>query len=378
MTGRLVRALARALDSAAALLPADRRHWAEALQAETGQVPAGWPRLTWLTGGLWLIAKETGMARRIGYWTGAAAVMAAVAWVVWLSWQTAPPADPESVTDRVRVLVGAAALAGLPWVARRRGLFGPVANSIVPRLVRILGCAAICGMGVAIVHIDRHGGVHGVVGTGGFSWVREACGLIILIAAVAVPLALKARRPQTEPEVLAFVAVVGGVIALVVVPIQAFVVGFAVLVLAATSRRSPIAPATWVIALIASLPMAAAALTLPFIFGNLYSAIFVVALIALALGVAAGASAARQVPGTGHPDGMRSARIRQGALAGAAAGAIGGLAATSVSLILGEMVVVGILAGLMGGVIGGSAVANRRDRCVAARLTVSGAPVPTE
>ena len=378
MTGRLARALSQSLDSAAALLPADRRHWAEALQAEAGQVQAGWPRLTWLTGGLWLIAKETGVARRIGYWIGTAAVVAAVAWVVWLSWQTAPPADPESVNDRVRVLVGAAALAGLPWVARRRGLLGPVANGIVPRFARITGCAAICGMGVAIVHNDRHGGFNGVVGTGAFSWERQTCGLLVLVAAVAVPLVLQARRPQTETEVLAGVVVIGGLVALLVVPIQAFVVGFAVLVLAATSRRSPIAPATWVIALVASLPMAAAALALPFTFGDLYSAIFIVALIALALSAVAGALAARQVPGTGDPDGMRSARIRQGALAGAAAGAIAGLVATSVAVILGEMVVVGVLAGLMGGAFGGSLVANRRDRAVATRLTAPGTPVLTD
>ena len=124
--------------------------------------------------------------------------------------------------------------------------------------------------------------------------------------------------------------------------------------------------------------MAAAALALPFTFGDLYSAIFVVALIALALSAVAGALAARQVPGTGDPDGMRSARIRQGALAGAAAGAIAGLVATSVAVILGEMVVVGVLAGLMGGVFGGSLVANRRDRAVTTGLTAPGTPMLTE
>ena len=105
MTARLASALTRMLAGAALLLPADRRPWAEALQAEADQAPAGWPHLAWLAGGFWLIAKESGMARKIGYWIGVAGIAAAVALVVWLSWRAAGPADPESLTDRVRVLV---------------------------------------------------------------------------------------------------------------------------------------------------------------------------------------------------------------------------------------------------------------------------------
>ena len=48
LTG-LLRVLAR-------LLPAGRREWAEAVQAEASQAPAGWPRLSWLAGGVWLVA----------------------------------------------------------------------------------------------------------------------------------------------------------------------------------------------------------------------------------------------------------------------------------------------------------------------------------
>src|ERR1700722_6686037 len=201
MTARLAAALARALAGAARILPADRQPWAEALQAEADQIPAGGPRLAWLAGGFWLLAKEGGMARKIGYWTGAAAIAAAAALVVWLSWRAAGPADPESVTDRFRVLVGASALAALPWGARRRSLFGPVADSGVARLVRIGGCAAICAMGLGIVRVDRHAGINGVVGSGHFSWLREMTGLAFLIGVFAVPLVLKARRPPIKPEV---------------------------------------------------------------------------------------------------------------------------------------------------------------------------------
>jgi hypothetical protein len=48
------------------LPPTARRDWAEAVWAEAHDVPAGWPRLAWRTGGVLLIAKEGQMARRIG------------------------------------------------------------------------------------------------------------------------------------------------------------------------------------------------------------------------------------------------------------------------------------------------------------------------
>jgi hypothetical protein len=359
------------LAGAARLLPADRRHWAEAVRAEADQVPARWPRLAWLAGGFWLVAKEGGMARRAGYWIGAAGIAAAAAWVVWLSWRTAAPADPESETDRVRVLVGAVALAGLPWVARGRSLFGPVADISVARFVRIGGCAAICCMGLGIVHVDRRAGLNGVVGSGQFSWLREAAGLAILIAGIAAPLVLKARRPLIKAEAHWVIVTIAGMAALVIAPIQAFVVSFVAVILAATARRSPVTATTWTTGLIASLPTAAAACVLPFSLGNLYSAVFIVALVATATGGCAGAVAARLVTEAGNPDELRAARVRQGALAGAIAGATGGLVAAAFSIILGEMMVLGLLAGLAGGLAGASITAGRPARSIAA-----GSPAP--
>src|SRR2546425_970117 len=83
---------------------------------EAGQVPAGWARLRWLAGGLWLVAREAKVVRKILYWAGVGAVAVAAAWAVWLSWRAvrAPYYDPQAVTDRVRVLTGAAALVALP------------------------------------------------------------------------------------------------------------------------------------------------------------------------------------------------------------------------------------------------------------------------
>ena len=369
MTAWLAAALTRTLAGAARLLQAGKRPWAEALQAETGQIPAGRARLAWLAGGFWLIARESGMARRIGYWAGAAGIATAAVWVVWLSWRAAGPADPENVTDRFRILAGAMALVALPWVARRRSLFGPVADSGVARLVRIGGCAAICAMGLGIVRADRHAGINGVIGSGQFSWLRETAGLAFLIGAFAVPLGLKARWPRIEPGAYWMAVVAGAFAAVVLAPMQAFAVGLTALLFAATSGRSPVTPACWTVGLIASLPTAAAACALPFALGNLFSAIIVVALIAAVTGSCAGAVAARLAPRAGSPDELQTAQLRAGALTGAIAGTIGGLASAAFSPILGEMMVVGLVAGLAGGVLGASVTAHLRARSTTADLS---------
>jgi hypothetical protein len=54
---RLAGTLTRLLGHAGRLVAPGRRQWAEALLVETGQVPAGWPRLSWLAGGLWVVAR---------------------------------------------------------------------------------------------------------------------------------------------------------------------------------------------------------------------------------------------------------------------------------------------------------------------------------
>ena len=76
---RMTRLLAGLLGTTARVLPPARRQWAEAIQAEAGQVPAGWRQLHWLAGGLWLVAREANMARKIVYWLGLGVVAAAAA-----------------------------------------------------------------------------------------------------------------------------------------------------------------------------------------------------------------------------------------------------------------------------------------------------------
>jgi hypothetical protein len=363
VTERLTRLLGRILHGTTRLLPRERRYWAEALHAEAGQVPAGWPRLGWLAGGMLLVAKEAGMARKIGYWIGAAAVAGVAAWVVWLSWRTAPGADPERVTDRIRVLVGAVALIALPWVARQRGLFGPVGGSVAARLVRVAACAAICCMGLALVRGDRHAGINGVIGSGSVNWLREAAGLAALSTGAAVLLIIvMARRPKTQHPRLWGVVLGTAALALALVPFQAIVVGYAALIFAATSRRSPLAPATLAIGVIAGLPPAVIYFAVTFASGNLYSGMLAVGLVVLLVAGAAGAVAATRVTGIDNPDELRSARVTQGVLAGATAGAMAGLLPTAVFLIMGGMMILGPPIGIAGAAIGAAFAADRRNR----------------
>src|SRR5205823_6214814 len=87
---------------------------------------------------------------------------------------------------------GVAGLVVLPWVGRRRGWFGPVGSSRTVRLVRVAGCAAVCGLGVAVVRMDSHvaAGPHS---PGPFSLPREIIALVMAGAALAALPVVKAR-----------------------------------------------------------------------------------------------------------------------------------------------------------------------------------------
>ena len=91
------------------------------------------------------------MLRRIVYGLGLVAVGVVMSWTLWLSLRTAPAADVEATTDRMRALAGIGALLVLPWVGRRRGVFGPVGHSVAARLVRLSGLGAMCGAGIWLV-----------------------------------------------------------------------------------------------------------------------------------------------------------------------------------------------------------------------------------
>jgi hypothetical protein len=374
--GGLTRVLAGLLGYAARLLPPGRRQWAEAVRAEAGQVRAGWPRLAWLAGGLWLVAREAGMVRRVGYGLGLVAVAAGAAWVVWLSWRTSSAADPQAVTDRVRVLVGAAALVVLPWAGRRRGWFGPGGGSLTARLVRVAGGAAVCGLGVAVVRMDSHLGL-GPHSPGPFSLLREIIALVLVGAALAAGAVGKARWPEADPSAVWLLAAIAGLFVFVAVPLQALAVVYVAGILAATSRRSLVASASLaagtITGLATGLATALAAYELATV-DDRYVDLLVLGMVTLLFLLAglAGVAAAWLLPGTGDPQELWAARGRQGALAGAVAGAVCGLLLTNFFVVAVFMMVIGPLIGAGGGAIGGLLVADHPPTSRPARSWAAG------
>ncbi len=373
---QLTRMLAGMLHKVARLLPPGRRQWAEAVAAEAGQVPPGWPRLRWLAGGLWLVAGEATIMRKLVYWLGMGAVAAAAAWVVWLSWRTPAAADPQTVTDRVRVLVGLAALVVLPWVGRRHGWFGPVGGSLTARAVRVAGCAGVCGLGVAVVRMDSHLGL-GPHSPGPFSLPREIAALVLLGAAGAALAVVKARWPDADPSALWAIAGTGGLLVLVAVPLQALAIVCVAGILAVTSRRSPVAAASLAVGalagLTAGLATALAVYELNTPTDRYVDLLLLIMLTAtLLLAVLAGVAAAWLLPGTGDPEQVRVARTHQGLLAGSVAGAVCGLLLTNLFVVAVFMMIAGPLLGAGGGAIGGAAAADHPPRSLSVRSWAAG------
>jgi hypothetical protein len=367
---RLTWMLAGMLRTAASWLPPGRREWAEAVRAEADQVPAGWPRLGWLAGGLWLAVREAEMMRKVVYWLGVGMVAAAAAWAVWLAWHTSPAADALTVTDRVRVLVGVGALALLPWVGRRRGWFGPVGHSITARLVRVTGCAGACGLGVAIVRMDRyiHGGPHGPAP---FSLSREIIAAVLLGTGLVALGVVRARWPQLDAGTLWAFAGMSSTLLLALVPAQAIAVAYVAVILAATSRRSAVANASLaagaMTGLAAGLTAALAVYELNTQDDRYVDLILLLLFVTTILsGALAGAAASWLRPGTGDAKELREARIRQGLLAGTVSGAVAGLVLTDFIAIAVFMMVLGPMLGAAGGALGGMVAADhpRRPRPV--------------
>jgi len=374
--GGLTRVLAGLLGYMARLLPPGRRQWAEAVEAEAGEVAAGWPRLHWLAGGLWLVAREAKMARKVVYWLGAGMVAAVGVWVVWLSWRTSAAADPQTVTDRVRVLVGAAALVVLPWVGRRGGWFGPVASSLTARLLRVAGCAAVCGLGVAVVRMDSHLGL-GPHSPGPFSLPREIVAVVLVGAALAALAVVRARWPDADALTLWAIAVAAGLLVFFAVPLQALAIVYVAGILAATSRRSPVTNVSLAAGTITGLAVGlATALAIYEVAGtsDRYVGLLFLGVITMLFLLAglAGVAAAWLLPGTGDPQELRAARGRQGLLAGSVAGAVCGLLLTNLFVVAVVIMVIGPLVGAGGGAFGGFIAADHPRRSQPARSWAAG------
>jgi hypothetical protein len=202
----------------------------------------------WLAGGLWLVAREAGMVRRIAYGLGIVAVAVAAALVVRYLWSGAH-AGRDAGWDKARVLLLVTLLAGLPWVARRRGVFGPAGRSVAARVVRAGGCAALVALVLDFARIEHFPGpaMSGLFSPAAeaWSWAREAVALVLIAACLAAVLIVPARWPRARPVLVGWGAVAAGlVLFFTVAPVQVLITFYAAGILAVTSRRSPVSPAT--------------------------------------------------------------------------------------------------------------------------------------
>jgi hypothetical protein len=200
----LTRATMVLLRCSARLMPADRRMWAHALWAEADEVPAGWRRLAWLSGGVWLTVREAALGRRLGYPLAFAAAVGGTAWSAW----SGPPGDSATLINRVDVITVAAILAGLPWAIRRSR--GPVAGSRLARFLRTGGYAAVIALVLVKAVVERvadappnnQGSVR--------AWIGEVVFLAVMAGYAAVILACTARRPLAVPVTVAVGTATGG------------------------------------------------------------------------------------------------------------------------------------------------------------------------
>jgi hypothetical protein len=147
------------------------------------------------------------------------------------------------------------------------------------------------------------------------------------------------------------------------VPLQALVIIYVAAVLAATSRRPPVANGSLAAGTLAGLATGLAAtlaiheLSTPddryadLLFLGLCTTLFLLAGLA-------GAAAAWLLPATGDAEQMRVARGTQGLLAGTAAGAVCGLLLTNFFVVAVIFMVGGPLLGAGGGAIGGFVAAD--------------------
>ena len=225
---RLGRTMAAAGRGAAWLLPAGRRDWIAAVWAEAHEVPPGLGRLAWRAGGIWMLAREVLMPRRIGR---AALFAVAAAAAVWAAWPDSSVLH--AAADQFGLIATVLLLAGVALFARR--FFGPVSDGRTARILRVGGYAAILALmparavvGPYPLTVPQRGpdlrvftaagnSTHGTPGTsaGGPPWPGEIFFLVLTVCYVVVILWLTSRRSSVAPATLAAGAGAGIVFGLV-------------------------------------------------------------------------------------------------------------------------------------------------------------------
>lgn len=245
-------------------------------------------------------------------------------------------------------------LAALPWVARRRGAFGPVSDRAAARVVRVCGCAGICLLVLVLARLAQTLGED----LAAMTWSENA-GLFGVTITYLTVIPLTARRwsprlvtvlrgeattlrEEIQSLVLGLLVISGGLVlflgllASVWCLIAAYVAGL----FAATSRGSRIASTTLVYGAGAGVAggLIVYAATWPgrgFLDGNpVPPLVVIVVLPAMMLGASVAAS--RRTPGRSDPETVNRQASRQGVVAGALTG---GVAALLITLILGTMVI---------------------------------------
>ena len=238
---KLTQVMAAARRFAVWLLPAGRRDWIAAVWAEAHEVPPGVERLAWRAGGVWMLAREALMPRRL---VRAALFAVAAAVAAWAAWPE--PTVGHAAVSQFHVIATVLLLAGLPLLARR--FFGPANASRAGRSLRVFCCAAVLAFmpALAIVEAfanltparpaykyvfciaqgwsDASQGCGGVPGqsTGGPPWAGEIVFLLLTIGYVGVILFLTSRHSQVTRSTLAIGTGTGlllGVVMYVVAPL---------------------------------------------------------------------------------------------------------------------------------------------------------------
>ena len=295
------------------------------------------------------------MVLRVGYWLGIGAVAVVAVLAVWLSWRANPVTDPEAMADRFRVLVMVAALVVAPWLGRRREVFGPVADNAVVRVVRLLGCAALCGVLLIMVHQDSLGRKF-VIGMYQFSWPRQIAGLVLVTILVSAPFVIRSRWPESEASTIGSVGGICGVCVCTVLPLQVPAILYVAAVYAATSRDSAFTPTTLVVGAIGGLPVPLILNTFVGSLGalGLPQLLFIVVLGTLGAMTLAAVTAGWLVAGTINAEQTRALRFRQGFLAGLVAGAVCGIVSSLIFVPFLPMMIAGPVLGVVGGALGGA------------------------
>lgn len=321
----------------ARLLPAEIRVWAEALWAEAYEAPSARERLAWLAGGIWLVARESVMIRRVRNAVLFGAGAAQLAWTAWSGEAT----SADTALLWYLVVATVLVLAGLPSLVRRR--FGPVTDGRAARGLRTAAYAAI------FVLIAALAGVLRTADTARQSPNLSQAGmlvgwtafLVILAGYVAVILAVTAQRPAIAPATLAIGIGTGLALGLVMYAIMPL--GFAQIASAPWLRGSAIDPLV--------------GLAWALLFGG---------------PVAAALLAGRRYPGADSPLAAKEAKIRQSAAAGVLATVVGSLVVSVLGTVtLALLPRSGLLAGVLygGEHLTGADVASR-----AHYLASNGAP----